>query len=145
MNNIPCDFLNCYLQRMYDIMFQRFWANPDILCLKLSNISGLAILKTLMRVRCTKFGKGTFYIYVPALTKWKIYWFTSVHHSVRPFFRPSVFPLHFFIKDMAVFIITWNLSVYNVFYFQPRLDNLRVVSDRSNCKIATSVTFYPVQ
>ena len=46
---------------------------------------------------------------------------------------------------MAVFIITWNLSVYNVFYFQPRLDNLTIVSDRSNCKIATSVTFYPVQ
>ena len=24
---------------------------------------------------------------------------------------------------MAVFIITWNLSVNNVFYFQPKLDN----------------------
>ena len=47
--------------------------------------------------------------------------------------------------NMAVFIITWNLSVYNVFYFQPKLDNLTVVSDISNCKIATSVNFYPVQ
>ena len=31
------------------------------------------------------------------------------------------------------------------FLFSPRLDNLTVVSDRSNSKIATSVTFYPVQ
>ena len=69
MNNIPCYFLNCYLHRMYDIMYQRFWANPDILCLKLSNISGLAILKTLMRVRCTKFGKGTFIYLYPRFDK----------------------------------------------------------------------------
>ena len=56
-----------------------------------------------------------------------------------------LWPFYAFTGNMAVFIITWNLSVFNVFYFQPRLDNLTVVSDRSNCKIATSVTFYPVQ